>query len=372
MSSPEPISARILPFRLPKQALATGAAEVEAMADDFLNSGKFPSDAAEILNPDVLFAVVARLREKMNSSPGEVATQLVDLHNWMSSTEKRIGLFDERDYLLGELALIGSTVFRHLGQHNAAENWLESADSSYRHTVNPAPLLSKVAYSRLALRYDQRKYDALLHGLPSLLRSFEQLGMEQELAKARLLEIATFKELGRTQEAVQRLSALRATLRGDGFGLLGFVLTEIGAERARQGNHGEALEAYQEALSLLENGPDRMALGHLKGTVGESYRATGQLGPALEMFRSALREFERLEMPVRATYYRVAIADVLLAADRPREAEWELMTALPSIERLGMVPEGFAAVALLKEAVRRRQVNPATLGALREHLSTAK
>ena len=34
------------------------------------------------------------------------------------------------------------------------------------------------------------------------------------------------------------------------------------------------------------------------------------------------------------------------ADDRPREAEWEILAALPTIEEQKMVPEGFAAVGV--------------------------
>ena len=52
----------------------------------------------------------------------------------------------------------------------------------------------------------------------------------------------------------------------------------------------------------------------------------------------------------------------------PREAEWELLAALPTINEQQMVPEGFAAVALLQESVRRRKTDPKALAELREYL----
>jgi len=71
-----------------------------------------------------------------------------------------------------------------------------------------------------------------------------------------------------------------------------------------------------------------------------------------------------------AAYIRVVLAETLIAASRHREAEWEILAALPTIEEQKMVPEGFAAMTLLKESVRRRKTDPVALRDLREHLQT--
>ena len=42
----------------------------------------------------------------------------------VSTSDKRVGVFDESDYFLGEIALVGATCFRHLGEFSVAENWL--------------------------------------------------------------------------------------------------------------------------------------------------------------------------------------------------------------------------------------------------------
>jgi hypothetical protein len=42
--------------------------------------------------------------------------------------------------------------------------------------------------------------------------------------------------------------------------------------------------------------------------------------------------------------------------------------ALPTIEEQKMEPEGFAAVALLRESVKRRKADPNALRELREYL----
>ena len=67
---------------------------------------------------------------------------------------------------------------------------------------------------------------------------------------------------------------------------------------------------------------------------------------------------------------RVMLAEALLEAGRPREAEWELLAALPTINEQQMVPEGFAAVVLLQESVKQRKTDPKALSELRQYLQS--
>ena len=87
--------------------------------------------------------------------------------------------------------------------------------------------------------------------------------------------------------------------------------------------------------------------------------------------RAAIADYEELGLETRVAYVRLFISETLLQLGRPREAEWEILAALPTIEEQKMVPEGFAAVALLKESVRRRKTDPNALRELREHLQAA-
>jgi hypothetical protein len=62
------------------------------------------------------------------------------------------------------------------------------------------------------------------------------------------------------------------------------------------------------------------------------------------------------------------LAEALLEVGRAREAEWEILAALPTIEEQKMVPEGFAAIALLRESVKQRKTDPKALLELRQYL----
>ena len=73
-------------------------------------------------------------------------------------------------------------------------------------------------------------------------------------------------------------------------------------------------------------------------------------------------------MSTWVAYLRIVLAETLIASLQNREAEWEILAALPTIEEQKMVPEGFAAVSLLRESVKRRQASPEALREVREYL----
>ena len=281
------------------------------------------------------------------------------------------GLFDEADYFLGETALLAASALRILGEREETETWLQRAEAGFRHTVNPGPLLAQCAYVRLALQYDKRRYQEVLDLLPSLLESFGKFGMRAESAKTRFMEAMTLKECSRRGEAFEKFTALRDTLdEAQETGLLGQVHLEIGAYHAWKSRYQEALGSYQKALTLLSRTNRPHAVAHLKMTVGETLQFQGRLASAVEAYRDGIAAYIELRTSAYAAYGRIVLAEALIELGRNREAEWEILAALPTIEEQRMVPEGFAAVALLRESVRRRKTDPNALRDLREHLQS--
>jgi tetratricopeptide (TPR) repeat protein len=323
-------------------------------------------------NPDVVVCLCGFLREERETSPKEVFEEAAAIYQWLKSSDQGVGIFDERDYFLGEAAYLAGTCCRLLGRREDAARWLDRAEASFRHTVNPAPNMSNVAYARLGLSFEMGHHDAVLELVPSVRASFERLGMTAEAAKCHLLEAMVLKGQGRIDHALSVLEPIRSWESGTlDQALKGRILAEIGDLYRSSDQFDNAMEMYQEALSLLENVGTSQALADLKLFVGDAYRGRGQHEVALEAFRSALADYQELGMSTRVAYMRLAVADALLRLSRPREAEWELLAALPTIEGQKMVPEGFAAVELLKESVRRRKTDPNALRELREHLQAA-
>ena len=368
-----PETARILQFparpgpssRTPEDARAVGRAYLEVPLSK--RTDEFTFDC--ISDPEVLLAICTVLKELRNTTPAKVVEEGARIYEWLVSKSGRLGVFDECDYFSGEVAFLAGSACRLLGKRDDAERWFERAESRFRHTINPAPLLANIAYERLALYYDMRRYDRIFELIPSLKASFKKLNMGREVLKCQFLEASSFKETERKQEAQARLAELRSDplLRSDKT-LLGLVLANLGELLASEGRYGEAASVFREALSLQSQSSEPLATAHLKVAIAECLRDQGQLNAAVDSYRAATAGYAAVGMQTMVAYIRVLTAETLIATQRHREAEWEILAALPTIEEQKMVPEGFAAVALLKESVRRRNTDPDALRELRQHL----
>ena len=321
---------------------------------------------------DVLLSICGLLRDRCSSSPAEVFAESSRIFSWLTVQGHGLGYFDERDFFLGEAALLAGSASRALGKRSETELWLDRADASYRHTINPTASLARVAYVRLSLRYDIGRYNEVLELLPSVSLTFEKLGMYSELGKCRFLEAMSLKELGRFAESAARFQCL---LSGPEFqadsGIRGMAMLNIGNLRSLEGDQSQALVAYRAAQPLLQAAQRTEMLADLKGMVAETLRAVGQVAGSIDAYRECVSDHVELGMLAKAAYVRVLLSEALLEAGRPREAEWELLAALPTINEQKMVPEGFAAVALLQESVRQRKTDPKALSELRLYLQAS-
>jgi tetratricopeptide (TPR) repeat protein len=368
-----PDTARVLQFPRRRARRSLSPEEARAAAVTYLampsEDRESPLVSSTLSDPDTFLAVCALLKEKRNAQPALVAAEASALYEWLSRADNAVGVFDERDYFLGEAALSVGATYRLLGRREEAELWLDRAEAGFRHTVNAAPVLANVSYARLSLHFDKGLFERVLELLPSLATSFAKLGMQPEVLKCRFMEAASLKNLSRTDEARARLEALLGEPRLNEDQLLrGLVLANLGEILSTQGRFNEAVGLFREAIASNGSEAHPLVRAQLKVAYAESLREIGELSPAVESYRAAVTDYTGLGIHTLAAYLRVVLSETLLALGRPREAEWEILQALPTIEEQKMVPEGFAAVALLRESVKRRKADPNALRELREHL----
>jgi len=298
-----------------------------------------------------------------------VLEQASDIYQWISQSEFDLGLFDERDYFLGEFGLLAGIASRHLGRRDEACLWLDRAEAGFRHTMNPAPGLANVAYARLALRFEMGRYQDVLELTPSLEASFARLRMGLERSKCRLLRAMTLKQTGQHSLAIEVLDQLRQenATKADPF-LAARVLAELGDSQQLEGRLELAMAAFKEALSLLQDHELSPPKADLKLYVGGVHKALGSLLEAADAFRDAQRDYQALGMRALVAYTHLVIGETLLEMNREREARWEILAALPAIDEMRLVPEGLAAVALLRESLDRRAPDVEALQRLRAQL----
>lgn len=368
------LSAKILPFPSRPGVAWLSPQEAELEALDYLAirfDERTNADRERFLsNPDILLSLCAVLRR--DAAPAVVERETREIYEWIARPGFSLGVFDERDYALGEFALLASGASRVLGKREEALLWLDRAEAGFRHTMNPAPGLANVAYSRLALRFEMGRYQHVLELAPSLESSFRKLRMEVEGAKCALLLAMTLKQTGENLRAIESLTELHEipALRADA-PLRARILSELGDLRQLEGQLDLAMTAFQKALALLEDRDVCAARADLKLYVGGVHRAMGSLEEAKLAFRAAQGDYHALEMRGQVAYTHLVIAETLLEMRRDREAEWEILAALPAIDEIQMVPEAFAAAALLRESVQRRKTDPQALQELRAHLQAS-
>jgi len=98
-----------------------------------------------LYDAETMLSLITSLRSLRDARPEEAAPESAALYSWLSATKGRLGRLDEKDYYLGEIALISGGACRLLGKRDESELWLDRADSCFRHTLNPGPLLAMTA-----------------------------------------------------------------------------------------------------------------------------------------------------------------------------------------------------------------------------------
>lgn len=327
-----------------------------------MNPTWLKTDPQILENPEVLLAVCGILHERLDSSPASTRDKAEFLYRFIESPRREIGLFDEREYFLGEMALLAGTACRHLSRREEAHVWFDRAEAGFRHTVNAAGDLSRLGYQRLAERFEERQIDVVLELLPSLIESFRTLRMDEDALKARFLEglaLMETDEPSRSAEVFQEI-ADEAAARGNDR-LLAAAYANLTHVFAMTGDSKATIAASTKAIPILRRTGDRIALAKVQWGLATLLRETGQLAASIEAYRQAQEQFEVIGMRADIAALNLVVGDLLLELGRDAEALREISAALPVISELKMAPEGMAALTLLRESARRQEINRAAL-----------
>lgn len=309
-------------------------------------------------DPEALLSICAYLREQIDTDPASVLEEAEFFYRFLESPRRKIGLFDERMYFLGELALFAGTACRQLSRRDESRLWFDRSESMFRHTANPSCDLSRLAYQRLALRLEERDLDAVLELAPPLVESLGDLGMPDEALKCRFLEGLALMESDRMEESIGIFEQIcrdaeklgNEKLLASGYGNLAHLY-------GMRGDAEKALESSRLAIPVLKRLDDRVALAKVQWGLARLVRELGQISAAIEAYRSAQGEFEKIGMRADVAALSLVVGDLLLETGQDEEARREILKALPVIEELKMVPEGLAAHTLLRESLRHSKIN---------------
>ncbi len=352
------MTGRVIRFpRLPLTSEAGREAAEKVLATPF--ERRYEAAASLLLeDPETLLSLCLLLRPKLDSTPSVARDEAEFLYRFIETPRRAIGLFDEREYFLGETALLAGTACRQLSRREEAYVWFDRAEAGFRHTINASADLSRLGYQRLAERLEERQFDVVLEMLPALVESFRQLEMHDDALKCRFLEGLALLESDELAGAVRVFDEI--VIEAERLGnarLLGTAYASLTNIYAMMGNAEAAAAASAKAIPVLRRLDDRVALAKTQWGLATLLRETGQIAASIEAYRTAQAEFEAIGMRADVAALNLVIADLLLETGLDRDAQRAIAAALPVISELKMAPEGMAALQLLRESARRQEIN---------------
>jgi tetratricopeptide (TPR) repeat protein len=312
-------------------------------------------------DPEMLLPLLEDLCARAEQSPAEVLKKAASLHKHLQSAEPRYQNafpLDEREYFLGETARIAGAASRILARREEATRWLDFADEWFSLTENASGNLSKVTYQRLAVRMEARDFEGVSTLLPQLIASFENLGMREDALKARFLHAVVLREIDDICSAIDVYLQIVTEARDlKNETLMAHAYTNLVQVYGFQGAAPEAFAMAKEAMPLLHRLGNQVAIAKLQWGLACLHRTRGDTTAAIDAFRAGQQDFAKLEMRADVAAGHLVIAEILLDVGQERQAEAEIRLALPLIDEYKLVPEGFAAMTLLRESLRRQKID---------------
>lgn len=306
--------------------------------------------------PQVLTALPLCLRGRLEASPAVVRDEAEFFYGVVQRKGKYdMGLLDERSYCLGEFALIAGIACRDLSRRDEARLWFDRAYAGFVGVRWSQPCLLELLYQKLALRIEERQFAEVMALLPDLIESLSELGMEEHVLKCSFLKGLALRETDRLNDALvlYREIVARAQALGDGK-LLGSAYVDLMQIHAFLGETEKAFDLACEATPLLQRFDNRTDLAKLQLGLAYLLRNQGKLAEAVEAFRAAQKEFTEIGLRADVAAIQLVVADLLLDLGQEAQARWEVQVALPVIDEYKLVPEGIAALGLLRESLKHR------------------
>ncbi len=309
-------------------------------------------------DPELLLAVCETLRRGAETSPADTKASAEFVYSCLANPEPTIALGDEREYFLGDLALIVGGSCRILFHREEARRWFDRAEANFTKGANRSAHVARVGYQRLALAVEERRFEEVQQTVPSLAASLDSMGLAEQSLMCRFLEGLALRETGEVDRAVTVfLDICRRAEDQRNFRLVAQALTNLAQFYRVLGNLDEAMVYARKALPLLKQVDNRVGLVKLRWGVGSILREQGKSAEAVAAYREALKGADAIGMRSDVATLHLVLADVLLDTGQDHQAEQEVRAALPIIDEEKMVPEGYAALDLLRQALRHRQID---------------
>jgi tetratricopeptide (TPR) repeat protein len=210
----------------------------------------------------------------------------------------------------------------------------------------------------------------VLEALPHLQSCLQKLHLRTTLVQSKLIEGSALRTLGRVEESILLFeNALGEEIVKKRPCLRVFLWEFLGDSFSLLGSFERATACFAKSMDILRTRESPCAVAWLKLAIGEHCRLREDLPGALASYSEAVSDYSDLRLRTWQAYAMLLRAEVLLAMRRDEEAATEILHALPLIDASEMVPEGFAAIAILRESIRRRKTDRNALRELKDYLA---
>ena len=317
------------------------------------------------VEPEDTHELCGRLFRLLDSRPSLVAVCALSLSAIVDGLDTRFGCLDDQEFLRATTALIGGCAARQTGSWGAALEGYFRAASAFRRTAKPSDI-DRVDVERLSLAFIRQNNDAVVLAAPALIA---RVSVPRERLKARVLYASSLMVLGRSEEArsVLKVAESDPAIESEPHFRI-WILTKLGTALSFLGREVEAMESFGAAGDVLAEYPDPMQMGGLAGAIGEHLARLSRLEEATVLYKKAREISRQIGQLQHVAYLSVLRAELLMLLGKNDQAQSELVTALPLIDKFDLRREAMAAVALLREAMKKRQTDVTTIQALREQL----
>lgn len=316
-------------------------------------------------DPEMLLALRSILDFQIESAPRKTRDEARWAYETLFNEPCHFFPLDVRDHYLGELSLLAGTAARFLGDQDGARTWFNRSETWFLLTVNPTIGILRIACQRLMVKVEQREFDEVIVLAGPLRETFLRAGDREHALKCRYLEAVCLKEMDRLAQSLEIFEAVVEEAKAIGSErILSPALVSIIQIHSELGDTDKAFALTLAAAPVLRESKNRVSLAKLQWGLANLLRQTGRLAESIGAFRSAQHEFQEIGLRGDVAAVHLILADLLLETDQERQAEWEIRAALPIIDELKMVPEGFAAMSLLRESLRRRSIDRQALRSL--------
>jgi tetratricopeptide (TPR) repeat protein len=240
-------------------------------------------------DPELLIALLQQLTRRLETAPKEALADAESFYETLGR-QSPTDSSDDREYFLGEFALLAATACRVLFRRDDAHRWLARAEASCIATVGAETQACRFAFQKIALRIEERQHDEVLELAPKWAQTAKNLGLAEEVTKFLFLHAAALREVGRIEDAATGFQDIsehsRRTAKPSFEALAECNLVEC---RRSQGDLARAISHAEKAIALLVLVGDVHLAKH-RWLLGGVLREQGRLSDALATYRGLRKE----------------------------------------------------------------------------------